>query len=70
MLSGMASVQQRDLFVQAFLKKKEKVFTTVYDTILFLYSVYNQFYPVTNFISLIIFSFQTLFMSSLIFERI
>lgn len=65
MLSGKVIVHQRDLFVQAFMKKK--VFTTVYDTILFLYSIYNQFHPVTKSDY---FSFQTLFMRSLIFQCI
>lgn len=48
MLSGKASVHERN------------VFTTVYDTIVFFISIYNQVHSVTNRIGLILFSFQTL----------
>lgn len=66
MLSGSASVQQGDLFIQDFMKKS--VFSMVYDIILFLYSYYNQVHPVTNRVGLLIFSFQKLFMSTPRFE--
>lgn len=66
MFGGKDSVLQGDLFIQGFMKIN--VFTTEHDKILFFSSIYNKVHQVKNHTGLIIFSYQTLFMGSLMFE--